>query len=403
MASADIHWGTLINSDKSPAPLLEQLCLGIAQLMSTFDTNISTDITPERIATFYRKVGGNYDPLFLETKGQALSFIYQSLGCFHSLQPSANPYEPPSIPSLLPNGFVRWQTIQLLMDPDEHSVYLQNAVNLWDIPDANGETFPKTIPRDAFPSEPDPEMLEWHEGTLGHITTILVERILYLTKMTTSPVHVGRHQSVAVMRSPIGPATIAITAEITAENIQHFLHVGLERTDRVFQPREFHPLPHGESVQHIQADETKMSLHATARTVRNPIGTKSDAICHHLPIVVLDATPTKPTPADHSEIYRQQVRADSAAGTKATLHDLANPTLSLRRRYTREITQGIIQEIGIREITQRKIQKTVLDHAQQVSNSANLYSATRPLLQLLQIRLSIDRQLPHHQERYRDT
>ncbi|KAJ5427624.1 hypothetical protein N7491_008066 [Penicillium cf. griseofulvum] len=162
--ASDIHWGTLINSDKSPAPLLEQLCLGIAQLMSSFDSNGTTDITPERLATFYRKVGGNYDPLFLETKAQALSFIYQSLGCFHSLQPSANPYEPPSIPSLLPNGFVRWQTIQLLMDPDEHSVYLQNAVNLWDIAGVNGEPFPKTIPRDAFPSEPDPEMLEWHEG-----------------------------------------------------------------------------------------------------------------------------------------------------------------------------------------------------------------------------------------------
>jgi hypothetical protein len=33
MASATSHWGTLINPDKSPAPLLEQLCLGIAQLM----------------------------------------------------------------------------------------------------------------------------------------------------------------------------------------------------------------------------------------------------------------------------------------------------------------------------------------------------------------------------------
>ena len=26
-------WGALINPDKSPSPLLEQLCLGIAQLM----------------------------------------------------------------------------------------------------------------------------------------------------------------------------------------------------------------------------------------------------------------------------------------------------------------------------------------------------------------------------------
>lgn len=33
MSSAQDTWGTLINSDKSPAPLLEQLCLGIAQLM----------------------------------------------------------------------------------------------------------------------------------------------------------------------------------------------------------------------------------------------------------------------------------------------------------------------------------------------------------------------------------
>ncbi|KAJ5325212.1 uncharacterized protein N7506_008314 [Penicillium brevicompactum] len=164
MSSAQNSWGTLINSDKSPAPLLEQLCLSIAQVMPTFDTNGTGDITPERMAAFYRKVGGNYDPLFLETKTQALSFIYQSLGCFHSLQPSANPYEPPTIPSLLPTGFVRWQTIQLLMDPDEHSVYLQNAVSQWDLVGANGDPLPKEIPRDAFPSEPDPEMLEWHEG-----------------------------------------------------------------------------------------------------------------------------------------------------------------------------------------------------------------------------------------------
>ncbi|KAJ5531971.1 hypothetical protein N7494_008523 [Penicillium frequentans] len=144
-------WGTLINPDKSPAPLLEQLCLGIAQLLPTFDSNGTNDLTPDRVASFYRKVGGNYDPLFLGTKSTALSFIYQSLGCFHSLQPSSNPYEPPSVPSLQPAGFVRWQTIQLLMEPDEHWQYLRNAVSMWDIADANGELFPKEIPRDAFP------------------------------------------------------------------------------------------------------------------------------------------------------------------------------------------------------------------------------------------------------------
>ncbi|KAJ5180890.1 hypothetical protein N7492_004100 [Penicillium capsulatum] len=175
MSSAS-QWGTLINPDKSPAPLLEQLCLGIAQLMPAFDSNGTTDLTPDRLATFYRKVGGDYDSLFLGTKSQSLSFIYQSLGCFHSLQPSTNPYEAPSIPSLLPNGFVRWQTIQILMDPDEHSQYLHNAVSLWDIVDAKGEILPKEIPRGAFPSEPDPEMLQWHEGVCKRLEYDFVKR-----------------------------------------------------------------------------------------------------------------------------------------------------------------------------------------------------------------------------------
>ncbi|PLB49650.1 hypothetical protein P170DRAFT_384829, partial [Aspergillus steynii IBT 23096] len=156
-------WGLLINPDKSPAPLLEQLCLGIAQIMTSFDDYATSDLTPERLATFYGKVGGNYDVLFLDTKSSALSFIYQRLGCFHSIQPSTDPYKPPSVPALQPNGFVRWQTIQLLLDPDEHSRYLQNAVELWDIENPNGGYFPKDIPRDAFPAESDPEMVNWHE------------------------------------------------------------------------------------------------------------------------------------------------------------------------------------------------------------------------------------------------
>ncbi|KAI9043576.1 uncharacterized protein KD926_003346 [Aspergillus affinis] len=156
-------WGMLINPDKSPAPLLEQLCLAIAQIMTSFDEYATSDLTPERLATFYGKVGGNYDVLFLDTKSSALSFIYQRLGCFHSIQPSTDPYKPPSVPALQPNGFVRWQTIQLLLDPEEHCRYLQNAVALWDIEHPNGGYFPKDIPRDAFPAESDPEMVNWHE------------------------------------------------------------------------------------------------------------------------------------------------------------------------------------------------------------------------------------------------
>ncbi|KAL2004151.1 hypothetical protein VTN02DRAFT_6248 [Thermoascus thermophilus] len=159
------YWGTLIRPDKSPAPLLELLCLGIAQLMPTLDpTSGNPELTPEKLATFYRAVGGNYDTLFLHTKSHALSFIYQSLGCFHTLQPTTNAFEPPSIPALLPSGFVRWQTIQLLLCPDEHAQFLQKAVSQWDVPNPNGGFFPKVIPREAFPAIPDPEMVEWHEN-----------------------------------------------------------------------------------------------------------------------------------------------------------------------------------------------------------------------------------------------
>jgi len=157
-------WGTLVRPDKTAAPLLERLCLGIAHVMPSLEHGSGTpELIPEKLAAFYREAGGNYDTLFLETKGPSLSFIYKSLGCFHTLQPTSNPFEPPSIPALLPLGFVRWQTIQILLCPDEHARYLQNAVRQWDIPNGDGGYFPKEIPRDSFPAVPDPDMVEWHE------------------------------------------------------------------------------------------------------------------------------------------------------------------------------------------------------------------------------------------------
>lgn len=129
--------------------------------------------------------------MFLETKPAALSFIYQSLGCYHSLQqPSNNPFEPPSLPALLPSGFVRWQTIQILLDPDEHSEYIQRAVEIWDVRNPYGGYFPKTIPRDAFPSEPDPEMVQWHEQVSRRLEYDYMKR----SKPRASPPNFGPYQ-----------------------------------------------------------------------------------------------------------------------------------------------------------------------------------------------------------------
>lgn len=58
-----------------------------------------------------------------------------------------------------------WQTIQLLLGPDEHSSFLIEAVQKWDIKDpATGEMLPKLLPRECFPSEPDKHMVAWYEG-----------------------------------------------------------------------------------------------------------------------------------------------------------------------------------------------------------------------------------------------
>ncbi|EED19075.1 conserved hypothetical protein [Talaromyces stipitatus ATCC 10500] len=213
------YWGTLINADKSPAPLLEELCIGLAQLMVKLDGGCgSTDLTPDKVARFYREVGGNYDTLFLETKGSALSFIYQSLGCFHTLQPTTNPFEPPSIPALLPTGFVRWLVINLLLCPDEHAQYLQEAVSRWDVPNPKGGTFPKVIPREAFPEAPDKDMCEWHENVSQRLQQD----------------HAGHH---SFRRSPPPEFVRYYSASTSARNYRHPFY------DRSHQFHDGNPAP----------------------------------------------------------------------------------------------------------------------------------------------------------------
>ena len=120
-------------------------------------------LTPAKLARYYRLVGGDYDALFLNTPHTSLSFIYRSLGCLHTLQPEQNPYLSPSIPALTSHGFVRWQTIQLLLDPSEHVPFLQESVKRFDLVNpAQGQAFPCILPKSALPLRPDADMTAWH-------------------------------------------------------------------------------------------------------------------------------------------------------------------------------------------------------------------------------------------------
>lgn len=83
------------------------------------------------------------------------------MGCFHTLQQDKSPYTAPTVPALTREGFVRWQTVQILLEPDEHVAFLQNAVKRLEIINpADGTLYPH-LPRDALPSRPDPEMVQW--------------------------------------------------------------------------------------------------------------------------------------------------------------------------------------------------------------------------------------------------
>ncbi|KAI9821102.1 MAG: hypothetical protein M1827_003836 [Pycnora praestabilis] len=167
------YWGYLFKPDKSATDLLDNLLRGIANSISkTVEPKDDQHLTPTKLAAFYRLVGGNYDTLFVDTPHPSISFIYQSLGCLHSLQPSANEYAPPSIPALTPKGFVRWQTVQLLLGPEEHVPFLQEALRKYDIVNpAGGGIFPKILPMEAFPNKPDVEMTQWHDGVCERLRT----------------------------------------------------------------------------------------------------------------------------------------------------------------------------------------------------------------------------------------
>ncbi|KAE8450638.1 hypothetical protein EG329_005982 [Mollisiaceae sp. DMI_Dod_QoI] len=167
------YYGYLFEVDKKPTRTLDALLRGIAgYIVSTAlrwredggkNENIGNKdqkaLTPDKLASFYKAVGGNYD-----FPNPSISWIYASIGCQHSLQPTNDDFQPPCIPALTTRGFVRWQSIEILLGPEEHVPFIQNAVRDFGIrhPDT-GELFPAPVPKEAFPLVPDPEIEKWHD------------------------------------------------------------------------------------------------------------------------------------------------------------------------------------------------------------------------------------------------
>lgn len=148
----------------------------------------SPDLSPGQLANFYRSCGGDCDELFKNTGEHGLSWIYRTFGCYHSLQPTSNAFEAPSIPCLTEDGYVRWQTLQLLLCPDEHLGFIQKAVELYDVPRRGGEgSFPKTIPTECFPLKPDPEMEKWYKLVESQLNQDHMRRIKFSPYASPNP------------------------------------------------------------------------------------------------------------------------------------------------------------------------------------------------------------------------
>ncbi|GAB7363181.1 hypothetical protein MBLNU230_g3464t1 [Neophaeotheca triangularis] len=161
------YWGYLFKADKTGTDKLKSLLRGLKNKVNEqYERSDNPDLTPTQLGHFYRELGGNYDQLFLGTPSTAIAFIYKSLGCLHSLQPQPHStFTEPTIPALKTEGWIMWQTIQILLGPEEHATFLREAVRRWDIKDPRtGEVFPKLLPRESFPAEPDKHMVAWYEG-----------------------------------------------------------------------------------------------------------------------------------------------------------------------------------------------------------------------------------------------
>lgn len=95
----------------------------------------------------------------------SISYIWQVTGCQHSLQPTHNDFEAPSIPALTFRGFSRWESLEILLGPEEHVPFMQYAVKNWCLKHPEtGEDFPCDLPADVFPAQADMEVDRWHKS-----------------------------------------------------------------------------------------------------------------------------------------------------------------------------------------------------------------------------------------------
>ncbi|KAJ1327915.1 zinc finger CCCH domain-containing protein 13 [Microdochium nivale] len=157
------QYGPMFEVNKTPSAQLTALLEAIAiYIIENIGSKSVTDLTPKKLAAFYHAAGGDYDSLFVHAPDKSISYIWQALGVQHILvQPDE--FQPPTVPALTIRGFVRWESLQILLGPEEHVPFMQFAVRNWALKHpSTGALFPPELPANIFPSVCDPEIDKWH-------------------------------------------------------------------------------------------------------------------------------------------------------------------------------------------------------------------------------------------------
>ncbi|KAL1843715.1 hypothetical protein VTJ49DRAFT_96 [Mycothermus thermophilus] len=149
----------------APTPVFDALLRAIA-LHIAHNTGDKSEpyLTPTKLGAFYKAGGHDWDSFFIEMPHPGISTVYQGLGCQHMLLPNSDDFAPPSVPALTMKGFVQWQTIQTLLEPEIQVPVLQFAVANWALkhPDT-GTPFPADLPKESLPSSTDTDTDCWYK------------------------------------------------------------------------------------------------------------------------------------------------------------------------------------------------------------------------------------------------
>ncbi|KAF5123894.1 hypothetical protein E5D57_011813 [Metarhizium anisopliae] len=168
-----VQYAYMFEKDKGPTKQLDALLRAIARhVMLEIGEKADNHLTPSKLAAFYKAVGGDYDSLFVDTPHSTISYVWQITGCQHSLQPTRNDFDPPSIPALTYRGFSRWESLEILLGPEEHVPFLQYAVKEWNLKHPEtGADFPVDLPWTCFPEKPDQDIDRWHKSCADKLWT----------------------------------------------------------------------------------------------------------------------------------------------------------------------------------------------------------------------------------------